>query len=85
MTAPSSPFGRPDDVTAALCAARRAVDGRDALDAVVGYARGLFARLDTALSTAEADGDAVALQNVLHDVATAAGDVSAELTKALGW
>lgn len=85
MTAPSSPFGRPDDVTAALLAARKAVEDRDAVAEVVLWARGVLGTLSIALSDAEHTGDLVHLQNVLADVEAAAGDVSAELTKALGW
>lgn len=81
----TSPFGRPDDVTAALCAARRAVDDADAFDTVVLWARGVLGTLSIALSAAERSGDAVELQNVLHDVRTAAGDVADELAAALGW
>lgn len=80
-----SPFGRPDDVTAALCAARRAVEDRDAVDAVVAYGRGLLGTCAIAFSEVERTGDAVELQNVLHDVEAAAGEVSRELSKALGW
>ncbi|MGP5081553.1 hypothetical protein ACTXJ8_07050 [Corynebacterium variabile] len=84
MTAPA-PFGHPDERTEALLAARRADDDRDALDAVVGWARGVLGTLGIALSDAERTADPVALQNVLSDVATAAGEVSRELSKALGW
>lgn len=84
MTTPA-PFGTPDDTTAALVAARKAVEDRDALDAVVAYGRGLLGTCAIAFSEVERTGDAVELQNVLADVRTAAGDVADELSKALGW
>lgn len=81
----TSPFGRPDDVTAALCAARRAVNDADAFDTVVVWARGVLGTLSIALSAAERDGDPVHLQGVLHDVGESTGEVSRELAAALGW
>lgn len=84
MTTPA-PFGRPDDVTAALLAARRAVEDADAVAEVVAYGRGLLGTLAIAFSEVERTADPVALQNVLHDVESAAGEVSRELSKALGW
>lgn len=84
MTTPA-PFGTPDDTTAALLAARRAVDDADAFDAVVVWARGVLGTLSIALSSAERSGDPVELQNVLADVRTAAGEVADELRRALGW
>lgn len=77
--------GRPDDVTAALVAARKAVDDADSLDAVVAYGRGLLGTLAIALSDAERTADPVSLQNVLADVEAAAGEVSRTLAAALGW
>lgn len=77
--------GTPDDTTAALLAARRAVDDADALDVVVAYSRGLLGTLSIALAEVEKTGDPVELQNVLHDVARAADEVSGELVRCLGW
>jgi len=85
VTATPGPFGTPDDVTAALVAARRAVDDADSLDAVVAYGRGLLGTLAIAFSEVERSGDPVHLQGVLHDVGEAADEVSRELSKALGW
>lgn len=84
MTSPA-PFGRPDEHTEALLAARRAVDDADAFDTVVVWARGVLGTLSIALSAAERSGDAVELQNVLHDVGESTGEVSRELAAALGW
>lgn|GEM_PF-5944717 len=84
MTTPA-PFGTPDDTTAALLAARRAVDDADAVAEVVAYGRGLLGTCAIAFSEVERTGDAVELQNVLADVRTAAGDVADELRRALGW
>lgn len=84
MTTPA-PFGTPDERTEALLAARRAVDDADAVAEVVAYGRGLLGTCAIAFSEAERSGDAVELQNVLHDVRTAAGEVADELRKALGW
>lgn len=81
----TAPLPAPDPATAALLSARRADDDRDALDAVVAWARGVLDCLSIALSDAERTADPVALQNVLADVEAAAGDVSRELSKALGW
>ncbi|AEK37653.1 hypothetical protein CVAR_2308 [Corynebacterium variabile DSM 44702] len=85
MTATPGPFGRPDERTGALLAARRAVEDADSLDAVVAYGRGLLGTLAIAFSEVERTADPVELQNVLHDVEAAAGEVSRELSKALGW
>ena len=84
MTTPA-PFGRPDDTTAALLAARRAVEDADAVAEVVGWARGVLGTLSIAFSEVERTGDVVHLQIVLADVATAAGEVADELAAALGW
>ncbi|MGP5929096.1 hypothetical protein [Corynebacterium glyciniphilum] len=81
----TAPLPAPDPATAALCAARRAVEDADAVAEVVGWARGVLGTLGIALSDAERTADPVALQNVLSDVATAAGNVSRELCRALGW
>ena len=77
--------GTPDDTTAALLAARRAVDDRDSLETVVAYGRGLLGTCAIGFSEAERSGDPVELQNVLADVRTAAGEVADELRRALGW
>jgi hypothetical protein len=84
VTTPA-PFGSPDDATAALVAARRAVDDADSLDAVVAYGRGLLGTCAIAFSNVERTGDPVELQNVLADVRQAAGEVADELSAALGW
>lgn len=84
MTTPA-PFGTPDDTTAALVAARKAVDEADAFDTVVAYGRGLLGTCAIAFSEAERSGDPVELENVLADVRTAAGEVADELAAALGW